>query len=73
MVPLTCRDAGVDMEAGDEAVRRIARRTTSTRPEVLIEPVPASTTDAARTTAGRTFLADRRDSTEPTGEIACGE
>lgn len=36
MRPLTCRDAGVDIDAGDESVRRIAplaRRTA--RPEVL--------------------------------------
>src|SRR6202795_1484588 len=36
MDPLTCRSSGVDIGAGDEAVRRIARLAASTtRPEVL--------------------------------------
>ena len=36
MKPLTYRDAGVDIEAGDEAVRRLAPHAHSTtRPEVL--------------------------------------
>ena len=36
MEPLTYRQAGVDIEAGDEAVRRIARLARATfRPEVL--------------------------------------
>ena len=36
MKPLTYRDAGVDIEAGDEAVRRLAPHTRSTRrPEVI--------------------------------------
>ena len=36
MKPLTYRDAGVDIEAGDEAVRRIAPLAKATfRPEVL--------------------------------------
>jgi len=36
MDPLTYRDAGVDIQAGDEAVRRIARLADATRrPEVI--------------------------------------